>query len=116
MSAHLMTAADIGEMLGITARRVTQYRDDGLLPTPERGRFDISFLMYLRMGEQITRSKFKRPDRDTLVALGWLSGVDAEAPHFDQDLQEFGKLFQRNGLTQAHAHLALGRAQGMSNR
>ena len=103
-----MTAHEIGAILGITPRRVTQYRDDGLLPTIERGKFDTAFLLYLRVGEKRTRNLRKRPDRDMLVALGWLGGVNDKPA--DDDVAAFSKLFERNGLTRDTALLAVGRA------
>src|SRR5690606_29781144 len=107
-NVHIMSAPEIGAMLGITARRVRQYVDDGLLPTIERGRFDMVFLMYLRSGEQRTRNASKRPGRDTLVALGWLPGV-GDTPT-NEDLTAFAQIFARNGLTRDAAFMAVGRA------
>lgn len=107
---HIMTAPAIADLLGITARRVRQYATDGLLPAIERGKFDVGFLLNLRIGEKIKANTRTRPDRDTLVAIGWLSGVDTE-PSPD-DIDAFARLFERNGLRRDAALLALGRAQG----
>lgn len=109
-----MTAPEIGKFLGITPRRVTQYRDDGLLPTIKRGRFDMAWLLYLRIGEKRASNLRKRPDRDTLVALGWLAGTSG-APAAD-DLAVFGTLFERNGLTRDAALLAVGCAMQLVAR
>ncbi|MDK3021714.1 hypothetical protein QO239_03720 [Cupriavidus taiwanensis] len=109
-----MTAPEIGALLGITSRRVTQYRDDGMLPTIERGKFDAAFLLHLRKGEQRSSRLRTRPDRDTLVALGWLSGMDDKPS--DDDLAAFGRVFERNGLTRDAALLAVGRAMQLVTR
>lgn len=111
---YAMTAREIGELLEITPRRVTQYRDAGLLPTIERGKFDMAFLMYLRHGELITRKAGVRANRDALVARGWLVGHPDELS--PDDLTAFAGLFERNGLTRDAALLALGRAQSMVKR
>lgn len=108
---YLMSAPDIAEVLGITARRVTQYRDERLLPTIERGKFDVAFLMHLRLGEKVKKNARQRPDRDTLVAIGWLSSVGSNDLTVE-DLDAFAQLFERNGLTRDQAMLALGRARG----
>lgn len=109
-----MTAPEIGAILDLTPRRVTQYREDGLLPTIERGKFDLGWLLNLRLGEKRASNLRKRPDRETLVALGWLSGM-ADKPS-DDDLAAFGKLFERNGLTRDAALLAVGRAMQLVTR
>ena len=114
MSDFAMTASELGAGLGITARRVTQYRDDRLLPTIERGKFDPAFLVNLRKGEQRGNKLRNRPDRDTLLALGWLAGVN-DKPSED-DLAAFCRLFERNGLTRDAALLAVGRAQQLMAR
>lgn len=111
---HTMTASELGECLGITARRVQQYRDDKLIPAIERGRFDPSFLLWLRKGEQRAKNLRQKPNRDTLVAMGWLSGVDDDPA--DDDLTAFCGLFERNGLTRDAALLAVGRAQQLVTR
>lgn len=112
MSAALyaMSAPDLAAQHKITARRVRQYVEDGLMPTLEPGRFDAVFFLYLRAGELHTRNKNTRPNRDTLVALGWLKCLGAE-PTAD-DIQAFTQLFARNGLSRDAAMVALGRAQG----
>ncbi|EHP42305.1 hypothetical protein OR16_15289 [Cupriavidus basilensis OR16] len=109
-----MTAPEIGAILGITARRVTQYRDDKLLPAVERGKFDPVFLLYLRKGEQRADGLRRRPDRDTLLALGWLGGVHDKPS--DEDLAAFGTVFERNGLTRDAALVAIGRAMQLVTR
>jgi hypothetical protein len=106
---YAMTAPQLAELFNITARRVGQYRDDKLLPTIERGRFDMAWLLYLRMGEKRARNLSKKPPRDVLVALGWLGAVDDE-PSKD-DMAALCPLFVRNGLTRDAALLAVGRAQ-----
>ncbi|MFJ2995481.1 hypothetical protein [Pandoraea sp. NPDC087047] len=108
MNTFAMTAPELAEIFGLTARRVTQYRDDRLLPTLERGRFDFAWLLYLRKGQERTTNVRNKPDRDTLVALGWIAGMN-DKPSND-DLEAFGKLFERNGLTRDAALLAVGRA------
>lgn len=114
MNQFAMTASDLAKMHDLTQRRVRQYAEEGLLPVVERGRYDPAFFMYLRIGEHMTRSAFKRPCRDTLVALGWLGGV-ANDPTED-DAQAFATLFERNGLAREQALMAIGRAQGMTRR
>ncbi|WP_371112809.1 hypothetical protein [Ralstonia pseudosolanacearum] len=109
-----MTASELGEIFGVTARRVAQYRDDKLLPTIERGKFDVAWLLWLRKGEQRAAKLRNKPDRDTLVALGWLGGVNDKLS--EDDLVAFAKLFERNGLTRDAALLALGRAQQLMAR
>lgn len=109
-----MSAPEIGALLGITARRVTQYRDDGLLPTVERGKFDFAFLLYLRQGERRVARLGQRPDRDTLVALGWLAGMNDKPS--DADLVVFPNLFSRNSLTRDAALVAVGRAMQLVAR
>ena len=106
--SYAMTAPELAQMFGLTPRRIGQYRDDQLLPTIERGKFDVAWLLNLRVGEKRASNLRKRPDRDTLVALGWLSGTN-DKPN-DDDLEAFGKLFERNGLTRDAALLAVGRA------
>lgn len=108
--AFVATSTELGQMHGLSPRRIRQYAEDGLLPVVERGRFDPVFFMYLRMGEHRTRNASKRPDRDALVALGWLAGVGEPS---NEDAQAFAKLFQRNGLSHEQALIAIGRAQGM---
>ncbi|MFV8668119.1 hypothetical protein ACNRC9_03725 [Ralstonia pseudosolanacearum] len=109
-----MSASELGEVFNITPRRVTQYRDDKLLPAVERGKFDVSWFLWLRKGEQRAAKLRNKPDRDTLVALGWLGGVGDEPS--DDDLAAFGKLFERNGSTRDAALLAVGRATGLLAR
>ncbi|MFV8647326.1 hypothetical protein [Ralstonia pseudosolanacearum] len=109
-----MSASELGEVFSITPRRVAQYRDDKLLPTIERGKFDVAWLLWLRKGEQRAAKLRNKPDRDTLVALGWLGGVNDEPS--DDDLAAFGKLFERNGFTSDASLLAVGRATGLLNR
>lgn len=111
----LATANDLAAMHNITPRRVTQYRDDGYLPTIERGRFDLGFFTHLRCGELRARNTAKRPDRDTLVALGWLVGM-GEDELSNEDLNLFCDLFQRNGLTREAALIAIGRAQAWGRK
>ena len=113
MTAHTFTATatELGQFHDLSARRIRQYAEDGLLPVVERGRFDAVFFMYLRIGERSTRNASKRRDRDTLVALGWLSGVGNEPSN--DDAQAFANLFQRNGLSREQALMAIGRAQGL---
>ncbi|MFC0130736.1 hypothetical protein [Ralstonia solanacearum] len=112
--SYAMTAPELAQMFDLTPRRVTQYRDDKLLPTIERGRFDAAWLLYLRKGQERTTNLRSKPDRDTLVALGWLAGVN-DKPSND-DLAAFGNLFERNGLTRDAALLAVGRAQQLMAR
>jgi hypothetical protein len=109
MNTHLMTAGELAEIFDLTPRRIGQYRDDKLLPVIERGRFDVSWLLWLRRGEQRAERMSKRPNRDTLVALGWLGGVNDKPS--DADLAAFGNLFERNGLTRDAALVSVGRAQ-----
>lgn len=103
---YLMTAHEIGELLGITARRVQQYRDDRLLPAIERGKFDVAFLIYLRIGEKLNPDTRTRPDRDVLVASGWAASVGSN-PTAD-DVEKFVGLFERNSLARDAAMMALG--------
>ncbi len=112
--SYAMTAPELAQMFDLTPRRIGQYRDDGLLPAIERGRFDVAWLLYLRKGQERTTNLRKRPDRDTLVALGWLGGTN-DKPSQD-DLAAFCKLFERNGLTRDAALLAIGRAQQLMAR
>ncbi|WP_275906127.1 hypothetical protein [Burkholderia semiarida] len=114
MSVHLMTASELAAIFEITPRRIGQYRDDRLLPAIERGRFDASWLLYLRKGEERAEGLRNRPSRDTLVALGWLAGSNDKPS--DDDVAMFGKLFERNGLTRDAALVALGRAQQLVAR
>lgn len=109
-----MSSTEIGAILGITPRRVGQYRDDGLLPTIERGRFDLAWLCYLRIGETRARRSNKRPDRETLVCMGWLSAQD-DAPS-NEDLVALFGLFERNGISREAVLLAVGCAQGLLRR
>lgn len=111
---HSMTAPQLAELFGITARRVGQYRDDKLLPAIERGKFDMGWLLWLRAGEKRSARLDKKPDRNTLVALGWLSAVN-DQPR-DDDLAAFAGLFVRNGFTRDAALLAVGRAQQLVAR
>ncbi len=103
-----MTATEIGALMNITPRRVRQFVEDGLLPTLERGKFDFAFLLWLRKGQERAAKVRNRPDRDTLVALGWLGGVNDKPS--DGDLAAFSKLFERNGLMRDASLLAIGRA------
>lgn len=110
MTEYALSAPELAALFGISARRVGQYRDDGLLPTITRGRFDAGWLHHLRTGEKITQSVRLRLGRDVLVAIGWLSCLDSREPEAE-DLEAFARLFERNGLTRNEALLALGRAQ-----
>lgn len=114
MISPFMSASELAELFGITPRRVTQYRDDKLLPTIERGKFDVGWLLWLRKGQERAVRLPRKPARDTLVALGWLGGVDDKPS--DDDLAMFGKLFERNGLTRDAALVAIGRAQQLVGR
>ncbi|OXI91200.1 hypothetical protein CFB40_12130 [Burkholderia sp. AU31652] len=84
------------------------------MPAIERGKFDVAFFCYLRKGEERAEGLRNRPNRDTLVALGWLAGTK-DRPS-DEDVAAFGKLFERNGLTRDAALVALGRAQQLVAR
>lgn len=112
--SYAMTAPELAQTFDLTPRRIGQYRDDGLLPTIERGKFDVAWLLYLRKGQDCSANLRKRPDRDTLVALGWLAGVKGKPS--DDDLAAFCKLFERNALTRDAALLAVGRAQQLMTR
>lgn len=109
-----MTATEIGALMNITPRRVRQFVEDGLLPTLERGKFDFAFLLWLRKGQERAAKVRNRPDRDTLVALGWLGGVDDKPS--EQDLAAFPSLFERNRLPRDAALLAVGRAMQLVAR
>lgn len=109
-----MTAPQLADLFNITARRVTQYRDDRLLPTIERGKFDMAWLLYIRAGEKRAAKLHDKPDRDTLVALGWLCGVDDKPSN--EDLAAFAGLFERNSLTHDAALLAMGRSMQLVAR
>ncbi|MCF1440393.1 hypothetical protein ACI2UZ_01735 [Ralstonia nicotianae] len=109
-----MTAPELAQTFGLTPRRIGQYRDDGLLPAIARGRFDVAWLLYLRKGQERTTNLRSKPDRDALVALGWLAGVNDKPS--DDDLAAFCKLFERNALTRDAALLAVGRAQQLMTR
>ncbi|NVH69339.1 hypothetical protein G4D37_24715 [Burkholderia pseudomallei] len=84
------------------------------MPCVERGKFDIGWLLWLRKGQERARNLSKKPSRDTLVAMGWLGGVDDEPS--DDDLAAFCKLFERNGLARDAALVAIGRAQQLVAR
>ncbi|WP_260444559.1 hypothetical protein [Burkholderia sp. Bp8986] len=114
MKTYLMTATELAAIFEVTPRRIGQYRDDRMLPAIERGKFDVSWLLYLRKGEERAEGLRNRPNRDTLVALGWLAGTNDKPS--DDDLAAFGKLFERNGLTRDAALLAVGRAQQLVAR
>jgi hypothetical protein len=106
---HEATAANLAEAHDITPRRVRQYVEEGALPRLARGTFDAGWFAHLRTGEKVASNFQKRPSARDLVALGWLSAVGKEPT--DLDLEAFGDLFERNGLTRMAAMMALGAAQ-----
>lgn len=114
MNTYLMTATELAAIFEVTPRRIGQYRDDRMLPAIERGKFDVAFFLYLRKGEERAEGLRTRPSRDTLVALGWLGGVNDKPS--DDDLAAFGNLFERNGLARDAALVAIGRAQQLVAR
>jgi len=105
---HCATAEQIGEALGISGRHVRRYAEQRLLPTVKPGRFDLTWMIHLRVGEELA-SKMGRHnlDRNTLVALA--RGKDQSA----EDVALFVEMFERNRETRDSALIALGRAQGM---
>lgn len=112
--SYAMTAPELAQMFDLTPRRIGQYRDDGLLPAIERGKFDSAWLLYVRKGQERAARLSNKPGRDVLVALGWLAGVN-DKPSED-DLAAFCRLFERNGLTRDAALVAVGRAQQLMAR
>ncbi|MGX1322113.1 hypothetical protein AB7M17_005566 [Bradyrhizobium sp. USDA 377] len=102
------TATELAEMHSLTTRRVRQYVEDGALPRLARGTFDAGWFAHLRIGEKVAANLRNRPAARDLVAMGWLSAVGRE-PN-DADLEAFGNLFERNGLSRAVAMMALGAA------
>lgn len=107
------TATEIGSTHELTTRRIRQYVEDGALPKLARGVFDAGWFAHLRTGEKVASRRRARPSAQQLVALGWLSAVAREPA--DADLEAFGGLFERNGLTRATAMMALGAAQAMQS-
>jgi hypothetical protein len=105
---HCATAEQIGEILSISGRHVRRYAEQGLLPIIKPGRFDLTWMVHLRVGEELARKMGRQNlDRNTLVALA--RDKDQSAG----DVALFVEMFERNGETRDAALIAMGRAQGI---
>ncbi|MBR1193971.1 hypothetical protein [Bradyrhizobium sp. AUGA SZCCT0160] len=106
---YAMTATELGEIFNLSARRVAQLHEEGALPRLERNKYDCGWLTHLLAGRKITQRYAKKPDAGQTVAIGWLSSLGKDPT--DADLEAFGDLWIRNGLTRAAAMMAVGAAQ-----
>lgn len=108
MSPWLLSADEIGRVLGISGRHVRRYAEQGLLPTIQPGRHDIAWMASLRVGEEVARKlNLDRLDGVTLAALGrdrsWSTG----------DTALFVAMAERNGLARDAAMQAKGFAKAV---
>jgi hypothetical protein len=79
------------------------------LPRLQRGRFDVGWAIWLKIGREICQQWRTKPSASVAVAAGWLqaqNGIPSAA-----DLAALGDLFKRNGFDVEDAVSALGAAQ-----
>lgn len=106
----LIPVPQAADILGITPRRVNQYKQAQLIKVAD-GQTDLTWLMYLRVGEKRHDGKQATVGNACrLVASSWLAGLEDPAHPKPADLNNFAKLCQRNGHSRDAAMTAIGQA------
>lgn len=109
---HIQPVNFVAQGLGITARRLRQFVENGDIPRLGRGLVDFTCSTYFYSGSLIVEDWRTKPsDPKTLYAIAWLTGLGAEPTA--TDLEACAATFRRNGFSRDDALLAIGRAQGV---
>lgn len=107
---YSMTAPEVADHLGVTARTIRHWQESGDLPKLEqRGQYDLAFATWLYVGRKVSADWRGKTSAQIAVAAGWVQALGREPK--EADLDAFGDLFKRNGLSVASAMQALGGAQ-----
>jgi len=102
----------VAQSLGITARRIRQFVENGDVPRLGRGLIDFTWCLYFYTGSVIVENWNKKPhDPKILYALGWINILGGDPS--SEDIERCVETFKRNGFNRDQALLAIGRAQGL---
>ncbi|SDF50989.1 DNA-binding protein [Rhodobacter capsulatus] len=96
------TAQELGDLLGVTPRRVRQLAEEGRLVKRGRGTFDTTQAVLGSIGAAVLGQDRKRGvPANVVAAVGWLSGFGGRvpAPVTAEDLAAWREGCARWGLT-----------------
>jgi len=109
---RIQPIAFVAQSLGITARRLRQFCENGDIPRLGRGLVDFTWCLYFYTGSVIVENWKQKPvDAKALYAIGWLNILGGEPT--SEDIERCVDTFKRNGFSRDDALLAIGRAQGV---
>ena len=112
---YAMDAKELGDVLGVSERRVRQLADEGRIRRVGRGRFDVVYAMYENIGARVLgQNRRRRVSAQVAVAAGWLAGLPETATR--GDVAAFHAGARARGLTGADTTAAIDEAVALLGR
>ncbi len=110
MTDHMMTAAEIGEILGVTDRRVRQLAVESGIKASGHA-YDFGWLFNYYAATKAAPDGIKRAGAPAMVGWAQVQGSTIGGKSYCPDDAEcLVRLFARNGRSRDDAMMAIGRA------
>lgn len=116
MTDYMMTAAEIGEILGVTDRRVRQLAAEAGIKAAGHT-YDTAWLLSYHAATKAAPESIKRAGAPAMVAWSQVAGSTIGGKSYlPEDGECLVDIFARNGLSRDDAMVAIGRARHVLKR
>ncbi|AHF02255.1 hypothetical protein THIAE_05765 [Thiomicrospira aerophila AL3] len=95
-------AAQLGEILNVTDRRIRQLHEQNEIPRNKRGLYDVTWAVHWQAGKRaLNQHRARQFTPLQLVAIGWLAAMIAIDPDklYQDDIDAFTEAAARWGVT-----------------